>query len=167
MASGASAQPQGTLTLSPEQVHELLPQREPFLFVNGPAEVVPGVRVSARATYAQDSSFYAGHFPGFPLTPGVIIIETMAQAASLMMLTMPGCSGHIVYFVGIREARFFRAVLPGAVVEIMGSVVSKRHGIVESGMEAWTNGLRAASAFVTCTLRPRRGSLDVKEPSDE
>jgi len=70
MASEAGAQAQDTLRLSPEQVRELLPQREPFLFVNGPAEVVPGVRVLAQATYAQDNSFYAGHFPGLPLTPG-------------------------------------------------------------------------------------------------
>ena len=163
MVSEARAQAQDTLRLSPEQVRELLPQREPFLFVNGPAEVVPGVRVSAQATYDQENSFYTGHFPGLPLTPGVIIIETMAQAASLMMLTIPRCSGQIVYFVGIREARFFKAVLPGSVVELTGRVVSVRHGVVENNVEAWTRGVRVASAVVTCTLRPRRSSPGLKE----
>jgi 3-hydroxyacyl-[acyl-carrier-protein] dehydratase len=162
MISEASIQAQGTLRLSPEQVRELLPQREPFLFVNGPAVVVPSVRVAAQATYPADSSFYAGHFPGLPLTPGVIIIETMAQAASLMMLTTPRCSGQIVYFVGIREARFFKTVHPGAVVEVTGSVVSMRHGVVESSMEAWTGGVRAAFAIVTCTFRPHRFPSDLK-----
>jgi 3-hydroxyacyl-[acyl-carrier-protein] dehydratase len=161
MVSEASAQAQSALRLSPEQVRELLPQKEPFLFVNGPADVVPGVRVAAQATYPEDSSFYAGHFPGFPLTPGVIIIETMAQAASLMMLTTPGCSGQIVYFVGIREAWFFKAVLPGAVVELTGSVISTRHGVVESSMEAWTGGVRAAVAIMTCTFRSHRSSSDL------
>jgi 3-hydroxyacyl-[acyl-carrier-protein] dehydratase len=158
MVSEARLETQDTLRLSPEQVRELLPQREPFLFVNGPADVVPGVCVTAQATYPVDSPFYCGHFPGFPLTPGVIIIETMAQAASLMMLTTPCCAGQIVYFVGIREARFFKAILPGAVVAITGSVVSMRHRVVENSMEAWTDGVRAAAALVTCTFRPHRSS---------
>jgi 3-hydroxyacyl-[acyl-carrier-protein] dehydratase len=162
MASEANVQAQCTLRLSLEQVREVLPQKEPFLFVNGPAEVVPGVCVAARATYAEDSSFYAGHFPGFPLTPGAIIIETMAQAASLMMLTTPRYSGQIVYFVGVREARFFKAVLPGTVVDLKGSVVSMRHGIVESSMEVWIGGVRAASAIVKCTFRPHHSSSDRK-----
>jgi len=162
MVSEASVQAQSALRLSPEQVRELLPQREPFLFVNGAADVVPGVRVTAQATYPEDSSFYIGHFPGFPLTPGVIIIETMAQAASLMMLTTQRCSGQIVYFVGIRDARFFKAVLPGAVVELTGRVVSMRHGVIENSMEAWTGGVRAAAAMLTCTFRPHRSSSDLK-----
>jgi 3-hydroxyacyl-[acyl-carrier-protein] dehydratase len=160
MVSEAVGKTQNTLRLSSEQVRELLPQREPFLFVNGPADVVPGVRVTAQATYPEDSPFYAGHFPGLPMTPGVIIIETMAQAASLMMLTTPRCEGQMVYFVGIREARFFKAVLPGAVVELRGSVVSMRHGIVTNSMEAWTNGVRAAAALLTCTFRPHRSRSD-------
>lgn len=160
MVSEASVETQDTIRLSPEQVRELLPQREPFLFVNGPADVVPGVCVTAQVTYPEDSSFYTGHFPGFPLTPAVIIIETMAQTASLMMLTTPRCAGQIVYFVGIREARFFKAVLPGAVVAITGSVVSVRHGVVENSMEVWTGGVRAAAALVTCTFRPHRSSSD-------
>jgi 3-hydroxyacyl-[acyl-carrier-protein] dehydratase len=162
MVSEAVGKTQNTLRLSPEQVRELLPQREPFLFVNGPADVVPGVRVTAQATYLKDSPFYAGHFPGFPMTPGVIIIETMAQAASLMMLTTPRCEGQIVYFVGIKEARFFKAVLPGAVVELTGSVVSMRHGVMESSMEAWTGGVRAAAAILTCIFRPHRSSSGLK-----
>ena len=119
-----------------------------------------------RATYAEDSAFYRGHFPGMPLTPGVIIIETMAQAASLMMLTTPRYAGQIVYFVGIREARFFKAVLPGAVVELTGSVISIRHGVVESRMEAWMGGVRAASATVTYTFRPHRPLSDPRVRSE-
>jgi 3-hydroxymyristoyl/3-hydroxydecanoyl-(acyl carrier protein) dehydratase len=77
-----------------------------------------------------------------------------------MMLTTPRCEGQIVYFVGIREARFFKAVLPGAVVELTGSVVSMRHGIVTNSMEAWTNGIRAAAATLSCTFRPHRLRCD-------
>jgi 3-hydroxyacyl-[acyl-carrier-protein] dehydratase len=156
MPSEADGQTQGTLRLCPEQVRELLPQREPFVFVNGPADIVPGIRVTAETTYAEGSAFYEGHFPGMPLTPGVIIIETMAQAASLMMLAMPQYAGQIAYLVGIRDARFFKAVRPGAAVELTGSITSIRHGVIESRMEAWAGGVRAASAIVTYTFRPRR-----------
>lgn len=162
MISTASVQVQSTLRLSPEQVRELLPQGEPFLFVNGSADVVPGVRVAAQVTYPEESFFYSGHFPGFPLTPGVIILETMVQASSLMMLTTPRYAGQIGYFVGIREARFFKAVLPGTVVEVTGSIVSLRHGIIESSMEMWTGGVRAAAATLTCTFRPHHSSSDLK-----
>ncbi|MHB8106631.1 MAG: 3-hydroxyacyl-ACP dehydratase FabZ family protein [Candidatus Cryosericum sp.] len=162
MVPEESTQMRNILRLTPEQVRELLPQTEPFLFVNGPADVVPGVHVSAQATYAKDSPFYAGHFPGYPLTPGVIIIETMAQAASLMMLTTPGCSGQIGYFVGIKAARFFKAVLPGTLVVISGDVISMRHGVIESNMEARAGGVRAATAILTCTFRPHRSSSDLR-----
>jgi 3-hydroxyacyl-[acyl-carrier-protein] dehydratase len=161
MPSEAGVQTQGTLRLSPEQVRELLPQREPFLFVNGPADIVPGIHVAARATYAEDSAFYRGHFPGMPLTPGVIIVETMVQAASLMMLATPRYAGQIAYFVGIRDARFFKAVFPGAVVELTGSITSIRHGVIESRMEVWVDGVRAASATVTYTFRPQRPLFDL------
>ncbi len=90
------------------------------------------------------------------LDTGVIIIETMAQAASLMMLAMPQYAGQIAYLVGIREARFFKAVLPGAAVNLTGGITSIRHGVIESRMEAWMGGIRAASAVLTYTFRPRR-----------
>lgn len=162
MASEVSVQNRGVLRLSPAQVRELLPQREPFLFINGPAEVVPGVHVVAWATYSEENPLYAGHFPGLPLTPGVIIIETMAQAASLIMLTTPHCLGQISYIVGIREAQFLKPVPSGAFLEIRGSVVSTRHGIVESRMEAWMEGVRAATAVLAYTFRPRHAVSDLQ-----
>jgi len=80
-----------------------------------------------------------------------------------MMLTVPCCSGQIVYFGGIREARFFKAILPGSAVRLMGHVVSVRHGVFESSMEAWTGGVRATAAAVTCTFCPRRRSSNLDE----
>ncbi|MHB8107813.1 MAG: 3-hydroxyacyl-ACP dehydratase FabZ family protein, partial [Candidatus Cryosericum sp.] len=132
MASEVTQHIGDALTLSVAEVRDLLPQREPFLFVNGLTEVVPGVRVAAQATFAADSPFYVGHFPGSPLTPGVIIIETMAQAASLIMLTTPRYRGQIGYFVGIREARFFKPIHPGQSVLLEGAVTSQRHGVIET-----------------------------------
>ena len=165
MTTAADMQDGNLVRLTPGQIREILPQKEPFLFINGPAEVVPGVRVHATATYPEDSFFYAGHFPGFPLTPGVIIVETMAQAASLIILTMPEHVGQIGYFVGIKEARFFKTVFPGATVELEGRFVGERHGVVESTVEALKDGVRVARADLTCTFRSQRAVTDTERRS--
>jgi 3-hydroxyacyl-[acyl-carrier-protein] dehydratase len=154
------------LTLSALDVRGLLPQREPFLFVNGPTRVVPGVSVVAHATFAPDSHFYAGHFPGSPLTPGVIIVETMAQAASLIMLTTPRYKGQIGYFVGIREAKFCKPVYPGQPVVLEGHITAQRHGIIEASMQASVDGIRAATAILTVTFRRPQASQRQQETQE-
>jgi len=156
MASEETLHTGDVLTLSVADVRDLLPQREPFLFVNGPTEVVPGIRVATHATFPADSPFYAGHFPGSPLTPGVIIVESMAQAASLIMLTTRRYRGQVGFFVGIREARFYKPVYPDQSVVLEGMVTSERHGIVEASMQATVEGVRAATAILTVTFRPRQ-----------
>jgi len=153
MASEQGRHTGDVVMLSAVDVRGLLPQREPFLFVNGPADVVPGIRVTAHATFGAGSPFYAGHFPGSPLTPGVIIVETMAQAASLIMLTTPQYRGQIGYFVGIREARFYKPVYPGQSVVLEGQITAQRHGIIEASMQAAADGIRAATAVLTVTFR--------------
>jgi 3-hydroxyacyl-[acyl-carrier-protein] dehydratase len=156
MASEETLHTEDVLTLTALDVRDLLPQREPFLFVNGPARVLPGVSVAAQTVFAADSPFYGGHFPGSPLTPGVLVVEAMAQAASLIMLTTPQYRGQIGYFVGIREARFSRAVYPGQLVVLEGQVTAQRHGIVEASMQATAEGICAATAILTVTFRPRQ-----------
>jgi 3-hydroxyacyl-[acyl-carrier-protein] dehydratase len=155
VASECTPQVGSVLTLGAAEVRDLLPQREPFLFINGVTEVTPGVCVTAHVTYPAGSSFYAGHFPGLPITPGVILVETMAQAASLIMLATPRYRGQIGYFVGIRDARFFKPVHPGEDVLIEGSIVSQRHGVIEATMQAGVAGVRAAAAALSVTFRPR------------
>ena len=155
VASEDTPQVSSVLTLGTAEVRDLLPQREPFLFINGITEVTPGICVKARVTYPAGSSFYAGHFPGFPLTPGVIIIETMAQAASLIMLTTPQYRGQIGYFVGIRAAHFFRPIHPDEEVLVEGRVTSQRHGVIEATMQAEVAEARAATAALSVTFRPR------------
>jgi 3-hydroxyacyl-[acyl-carrier-protein] dehydratase len=165
MTTAADIQDGNVVRLTPGQIREILPQKEPFLFINGPAEVVPGVWVHTTATYAENSFFYAGHFPGFPLTPGVIIVETMAQAASLIILTMPEHVGQIGYFVGIKNARFFKSVFPGSTIELDGRFVGVCHGVIESTVEARRDGVRVARADLTCTFRAQRALTDTDRRS--
>ncbi len=158
-------QPTGVLRLNAEEVRNILPQREPFLFVNGPADVVPGVRVCAQVVFARDLPLYAGHFPGFPLTPGVLIVEAMAQASSLIVLTLPEYRGYIGYFVGMNEVRFHKAVFPGTTLTLRGALTGNRHGLVESSMEAFSGDVRVASAVLVTMFRPRRSPSD-RQPQE-
>ncbi len=152
------------LQLSTEQVQELLPQREPFLFLNGPAEVVPGHSVSAQVVFARDLPVYRGHFPGYPLTPGVLIVEAMAQAASLMVLTLPEFTRYIGYFVGMNDVRFHKMVFPGSTLQLRGRLTGSRHGLFESSMEAFHGETRVASAVLVSTFRARRSLSDTEPP---
>ncbi|HEX5586035.1 MAG TPA: 3-hydroxyacyl-ACP dehydratase FabZ [Acidimicrobiia bacterium] len=90
-----------------------LPQRPPFLFVDVVEECVPAVRVRARYRVTGDEDFLRGHFPGNPIVPGVIIVEALAQAASLALATDPRYEGKLALFGGVEKVRFRRVVRPG------------------------------------------------------
>jgi len=90
-----------------------LPQRPPFLFVDAVEECVPAVRVRARYRVTGDEEFLQGHFPDNPILPGVILIEALAQAASLALATDPRYEGKLALFGGVEKARFRRVVRPG------------------------------------------------------
>jgi len=91
----------------------LLPQRPPFLFVDVVDECEPSLRVQARYQVTGDEFFLAGHFPGNPIVPGVILLEALAQAASIAVATDGRYEGKLALFGGVEKARFRRVVRPG------------------------------------------------------
>jgi 3-hydroxyacyl-[acyl-carrier-protein] dehydratase len=143
----------GLMNLTADEVRAALPQREPFLFANGPAQVIPRECVSSVVSYPAGMSFYAGHFPDAPVTPGIVLLETMAQVGSLMVLTTNEYRGKRGYIVGIGAARFLHPVPPDASVVVRGIVVSCRHGLVKTMMEIWMKEARAASAMIESMFR--------------
>jgi 3-hydroxyacyl-[acyl-carrier-protein] dehydratase len=96
--------------LDPRQV---LPHRDPFAFITSIDEVVPGV--SARCSWALtgDEAFFAGHFPGRPTLPGVLMLEALAQTGAIAALQDERFAGKLLLFGGVDKARFRRQVLPG------------------------------------------------------
>lgn len=94
-------------------IKSMLPHRYPFLLIDRVLEIVPKERIVALKNVTANESYFNGHFPAKPVMPGVLIIESMAQAAGLVMLSQDQHRGKVPYFTGIDNARFRRAVVPG------------------------------------------------------
>ncbi|HEV3186408.1 MAG TPA: 3-hydroxyacyl-ACP dehydratase FabZ [Acidimicrobiales bacterium] len=93
-----------------------LPHRKPFLFLDTLLHIEPGVRASGQWTLSGDEWFFAGHFPGRPTTPGVLLLESIAQCGAVVVLADPRYVGRLPLFGGVENARFRRQVLPGDTV---------------------------------------------------
>jgi 3-hydroxyacyl-[acyl-carrier-protein] dehydratase len=99
--------------LGREEIEAILPHREPFLLIDEVLELEPGERVVARKTVRPDEWYLAGHFPGRPIMPGVLIVEAMAQTGAVAVLTREENKGRLALFAGIDDVRFKRIVAPG------------------------------------------------------
>jgi 3-hydroxyacyl-[acyl-carrier-protein] dehydratase len=97
---------------------EILPHRPPFLFVDEIVELVPGESARGRWRLTGDEAFFAGHFPGRPTLPGVLMVEAIAQMGALALLRDERYRGKLPLFGGIDKARFRRQVTPGDTLEL-------------------------------------------------
>jgi 3-hydroxyacyl-[acyl-carrier-protein] dehydratase len=96
-----------------DAIEAIIPHRDPFLFVDEVLELEPGVRVLARKQVRGDEWFFPGHFPGRPIMPGVIVVEALAQAGAIAVLSEDENRGKLALFAGIDGVRFKRIVEPG------------------------------------------------------
>jgi len=128
---------------------DLLPHRDPFLLVDEILELVPGL--SARACWTPQPSlpFFAGHFPGNPITPGVLIVEALAQTAGLAAMSLPENAGRLALFAGIEKVRFRRPVRPGETLELAMQMTRQRGPVGWAEGQAYVRGELACQASLS------------------
>ena len=106
------------LPLGRREIEKIIPHREPFLLLDEVVVLEPGVRVVARKLVRDDEWYLAGHFPGRPIMPGVLMVEALAQAGAVAVLSEPENQGKLALFAGIDDLRFKRIVVPGDELEL-------------------------------------------------
>ncbi len=104
--------------LGRREIEAIIPHRDPFLLLDEITDIVPGARVVARKVVRDDEWYLAGHFPGRPIMPGVLMVEAMAQAGAVAVLSEPENRGKLALFAGIDDVRFKRLVGPGDELEL-------------------------------------------------
>lgn len=144
------------MTFDIQQILEFLPHRYPFLLIDRIVEFEPKQRIVALKNVTINEPFFQGHFPGYPIMPGVLVVEAMAQAGGiLIMRETPDRDQKLVVFTGIERAKFRRPVTPGDQLRIEIDVLSfrPRAGRIEG--RATVDGKLACEATLTCQVVPR------------
>ena len=132
-----------------KEIMATIPHRQPFLLIDKIVEMVPGERVVAIKNVTMNEPFFAGHFPGEPVMPGVLIIEAMAQTGACAILGMDAYKGKIAYFGGIDKAKFRAKVVPGDTLRLEVSIMKlKSMAGVGKGV-AYVGDKKAAEAEIT------------------
>ena len=151
--------PAEKITMDILEIMSILPHRYPFLLIDRVIEMEPRTRVVAIKNVTINEPHFVGHFPDYPIMPGVLTIEAMAQAGGTLLLTeIPDREDKLMVFTGIEEAKFRRPVLPGDQLRIEVTVLHWRSRAVKMHGVCTVDGKVVADAKITCQLVPRAHS---------
>ncbi|HAP78928.1 MAG TPA: 3-hydroxyacyl-[acyl-carrier-protein] dehydratase FabZ [Ruminococcus sp.] len=135
--------------LNREQIMEIIPHRDPFLLIDEVLEMEVGVRIKARKYIKEEDFWFKGHFPDYPVTPGVLMIEMLAQAGAVCMLSKPNYKGKIALFAGIDKAKFRKQVVPGDVLDLEVEIIKEKLSIGTGKAIATVDGKKAVSCEIS------------------
>jgi 3-hydroxyacyl-[acyl-carrier-protein] dehydratase len=128
-------------------IMEILPHRYPFLLVDRIVELEPGKTLTAIKNVTMNEPFFQGHFPGEPVLPGVLILEAMAQAGSILAcLSDREMIGRLAYFAGVDKARFRRVVRPGDQLVLRLEMIKQKGKIIKMAGKAFVDEQLATEA---------------------
>ena len=138
-----------------QAIEKILPHRYPFLLIDRILEL-EDMRVVALKNVSMNEPFFQGHFPGFPVMPGVLIVEAMAQAAAVLVLNrVEDRENKIVFFASISEAKFRRPVVPGDQLRIEVTFLKLKPSVAKVQGKATVDGQVVAEAEIVATLSDR------------
>ncbi|MBI3145508.1 MAG: 3-hydroxyacyl-ACP dehydratase FabZ [Pseudogulbenkiania sp.] len=143
------------VTIDVREIMKYLPHRYPFLLVDRVVEFEAGKRVKALKNVTINEPFFVGHFEQYPVMPGVLIIEALAQAAGILSIKSQGerAENELYFFVGIDNARFKRQVVPGDQLVMEVEEITSKRGIAKYKARALVDGQVACEADIMCAKR--------------
>lgn len=136
-----------------KQIMEIIPHRDPFLLIDTIEEMEEGKRVVATKYMKPDEFWFRGHFPDYPVVPGVLMLEMCAQAGAVAMLALPENKGKIGFFGGVKEAKFRRQVVPGDTLRIEVEIIKIKGPVGVGKAVATVNGEKAVSAEISFAIK--------------
>jgi 3-hydroxyacyl-[acyl-carrier-protein] dehydratase len=128
-----------TILMNQEDIKKIIPHRDPFILVDEVLEMTDESIVALKHVRG-DEYFFAGHFPGLPVMPGVLIVEAMAQAGAIVALSKDENKGKIAYFAGIDKVRFKKSVFPGDTLRLEVKLTRQRGPIGFGEGKAFVDG---------------------------
>ncbi len=140
--------------LSNQEIQAIIPHRYPFLLVDRIVELEEGVRAVGIKAVTANEPFFQGHFPGFPVMPGVLIVEALAQVGAVVLLKIPENHGKIVLFAGIDGFRFRKQVTPGDVLRLEVQLTRMRGPVGKGTVRATVDGDVAAEGEMMFAIGP-------------
>lgn len=140
------------MELSNKEIMEILPHRYPFLLVDKVVDYEPGKWAKGIKCVSANEMQFLGHFPNEPVMPGVLIIEALAQVGAIVVLTEEENKGKLVFFGGIKNARFKKKVVPGDVLTMKCELIARKGPIGFGKAVALVDGKVAASAELTFAI---------------
>lgn len=120
------------MKLDKEGIKNIIPQREPFLMIDEVEDFIPGKSATAYKYVNEEEYYFKGHFPGNPIMPGVLIVESLAQTGAVAILSMEENKGKNALFGGIGKLRFKKQVVPGDTLKLEVKII-KRKGPIGIG----------------------------------
>ena len=138
------------------EIMQFLPHRYPFLLLDRVLECIPGERLLGVKNVSINEPFFHGHFPNYPVMPGVLILESLAQACGVLgfrTVNRRPDDGSVYLFVGIDKARFRRPVTAGDQLMLEAKLLREVRGIWQFSAQATVDGQVVAGAEIMCTLK--------------
>jgi 3-hydroxyacyl-[acyl-carrier-protein] dehydratase len=143
--------------LDTKAIQQILPHRYPFLLVDKIIETVPGKSAVGIKNVTINEPFFQGHFPGYPVMPGVLILEALAQVGACVILAEPENKGKIGVFTGVNNFKFRRQVVPGDTLRLEAELLVFKRGMGKANVSATAEGQTAAAGEISFAIIEGQG----------